>query len=230
MTARVICRDVGKVGSGFFFLENGLFLTNNHVVSRIDVDTEGTIQHNYSKDILVSDTSGIHKATLALDQDSDKPIVYDYAILKVHGIKKKGFEPDSPDAIEVGEEAVCISYPMDFPHAVVTKGIISAIISMPSHINSLHQIHTYLTNVIVNFGSSGSPLLRATNGKVIGIVTMPHNSQDQTKERLYQYLQSDEAEDSPVLADIIEFVLSYVSLGLNHAISLEYLLKEDAFT
>lgn len=111
---------------------------------------------------------------MVIDEDSDRPVVYDYAILKLNISPKAYFDVANLSEILQGEEVIAIGYPLDFKEPIVSKGIISAIVLRPSHINTLHRIRTFLTDTLVTYGNSGGPLIRASDGKVIGITTMPH--------------------------------------------------------
>lgn len=83
-TGKIVCTDINKAGSGFVVDNQGLFVTNNHVVSKIDIDKTGTIRLDYSEQIYVKIGEKIHEASLVIDQNSDRPVVYDYAILKIN--------------------------------------------------------------------------------------------------------------------------------------------------
>ena len=54
-TGKVICPDIKKTGSGFFVGDQGFFITNNHVVAKIDIDKNviGHVEYvNYYDDTL----------------------------------------------------------------------------------------------------------------------------------------------------------------------------------
>jgi len=111
----------------------------------------------------------------------------------------------------------------------VSKGVISAIISRPSHINALHRMRTFLTDTLITYGNSGGPLIRASDGKVIGITTMPHEIRDEAKERLLRYIDLPGIEVMRPIRDLIEFVLKYLTIGFNYAISIEYAISDPIF-
>lgn len=227
-TGQVICPDIGKKGSGFFVSDQGDFITNNHVVTNMAIDKTGAIRVDYARKILIRINNNIHEATLSSDEDADRPIVYDYAVLKATITSNAYIEIANVSEIAQGEQVVALGYPLDFDELIVTTGIISAVISRPSHINSLHRIKTFLTDTLITYGSSGGPLIRASDGKVLGITTMPHEIRDEARERLLKYIDSPGIEIPPI-RDLIEFVMRYVSIGLNHVLSIEYAMADSVF-
>ena len=164
-----------------------------------------------------------------IDENSDRPVVYDYAILRLNVTPNAYFDIANLSEISQGEEIVAIGYPLDFDELIVSKGVISAIILRPSHINALHRIRTFLTDTIITYGNSGGPLIRASNGKVIGIATMPHEIRDEAKERLLRYINLPGIEVMPPIRDLIEFILKYLTIGFNYAISIEYAMSDPIF-
>jgi len=226
---KITCRDLGKTGSGFFLGSQGFLLTNNHVVSRMNIDTTGAIRLDYSNQISVKVGERIYEASLAMDKNSDRPVVYDYAVLKLDITPKAYFEIVDASVVAQGDEVIAIGYPLEFNEPVLTDGVISAIVSRPSHINSLHRIKTFLTNTIVIYGNSGGPLIRKSDGKVVGIITMPHEMRDEVRQRLKTYINSRETEIPPPIRDLIKFVLKYIQIGLVHAVSIEYAINDPIF-
>jgi len=228
-TGKVLCTDIEKGGSGFFVCDQRFFITNNHVVAKMDIDNTGAIRLDYSKQIFVKIGKNVYEACLAIDENSDRPVVYDYAVLKVEGIPAAYFDVTDVSETSQGEDVVAIGYPSDFDVPVVTTGIVSAIISRPSHINALHRITTFLTNTLVTYGNSGGPLIKASDGRVIGITTMPHEIRDEARERLLKYLNLPGTEVIPPIRDLIEFVLRYLHIGFSYAISIEYVMSDPIF-
>lgn len=226
---KVICPDVGKTGSGFFIDGQGFFITNNHVVTKIDIDERGTIRVDYSKQIFVKFGGNTYKASLMIDENSDRPVVYDYAILKLDTLPIAYFDAMDISGISQGEEVIAIGYPLEFEEPIITKGVISAIISRPSHINALHKIKTFLTDTLITYGNSGGPLIRVSDGKAVGVTTMYHEIRDEVRERLLKYTHLPSIKDIPPILDLIEFVLKYLTIGFNYAISIEYALNDSIF-
>lgn len=166
---------------------------------------------------------------MAIDENSDRPVVYDYAVLRLNVTPEAYFDIANLSEILQGEEVIAIGYPLEFNEPVVTKGIISALVSRPSHINTLHRIRTFLTDTLITYGNSGGPLIRASDGKVIGITTMPHEIRDEARERLLRYVNLPGIEAMRPIRDLIEFVLKYLTIGFNYAISIEYAMEDSIF-
>lgn len=226
ITGKVICKDIGKTGSGFFISDQGFFITNNHVVTKKSIDETGVIRIDYSKQIFVKTGRNTYKASLVINENSDRPVVYDYAILKLDITPIAYFGIEDVSGISQGDDVLAIGYPLDFDEPIVTKGVISAIISRPSHINALHKIRTFLTDALVTYGNSGGPLVRAYDGGVIGIITMPHEIRDELRERLLKYMNLPNIKVIAPISDLIEFVLKYLNIGFNYAISIEYAMND----
>lgn len=224
---KVMCPDINKTGSGFFISNKGHFLTNNHVIHQMHIDDNtGAIRVDYSKRILIKVDQTIYRAKLVLKENADRPIVYDYAILKADTTPNVYFEIAKISEIMQGDKVIALGYPLDFNELIATTGIVSTIISRPSHINSLHRIKTFLTDVLITYGNSGGPLIKASDGKVIGMNTMPHEIRDELRERLQKYMNMPEIKNILPIHDLIEFVLRYTNVGYNYAISIEYVMAD----
>ena len=224
---KVICADFGTTGSGFFVDDAGLFLTNNHVVTKTSVDNTGAITLNYSKEVYVMTNDKTYKAMIVINEESDKPYVYDYAILKVNGVGTEPISIGDPSNVKQGERAIAIGYPSGFNVPIVTAGVICAILSRPSHRNALHSLQTFLTDTLVTYGSSGGPLVREFDGTVVGMVAMPHEIKNALKERLEAHILSGDSTVTPPIRDLINYVLTFLQVGYNHAISIEYAILDD---
>ena len=227
-TGKVVCPDIGT-GSGFFVGNQGFFITNNHVVTKKSIDQTGVIRLDYSRQIFVQIAGSVYGASLVIDENCDRPVVYDYAILRLDITPRAYFDVANPSEILQGEEVIAIGYPLDFNEPIVSKGIVSAIVSRPSHINALHRIRTYLTDTLITYGNSGGPLIRASDGKVIGITTMPHEIRDEARDRLLRYINLPSVEAMRPIRDLIEVVLKYLTIGFNYAISIEYAMGDSVF-
>ncbi len=222
---KIVCRDFGQSGSGFFIDDEGHFLTNNHVVTKMGIDRLGAIRLDYSRDIYVKFGNNAYNASILIDENSDRPFVFDYCILKLNDSPSDHICVADLSQINQGERVFAIGYPSGFEMPIVTSGIISAMLRMPSHRNSLHTMKTFLTDAVATYGNSGGPLIRSTDGKVIGIVTMPHEIRNRIKDRLQRHL----AKVTPPINDIIKFIMRYLHEGFVYAISLEHVLNDPAF-
>lgn len=222
-----MCEDLDLLGSGFF-IEGGLFITNNHVIRKIAPGPSGEIQRIYSDEVYIQKDGNKYEASLLIDEDSDPPIVYDYAVLKVECEPMASLELGDASEVSSGDEVIAVGYSLDFEVPVVTKGIVSAIRKQPSHINTLHQIKMILTDTTINKGNSGGPLVRKSDGKVIGINTMHHPFVDQG--RLSQFKEILGEGDSPceaIVKELIGYISKYVTTGLNHAVAVDHLIDDS---
>jgi serine protease Do len=126
-------------GSGAILAEDGIIVTNNHVVKGAESITVTLNNHHTMKAVIV----GADGAA-------------DIAVLKVDAHDLPYFSYGNSNAVKVGQWALAIGYPLML-ETTVTAGIISA------RRDSLIQ-----TDAAVNVGNSGGPLIDR-NGELIGI-------------------------------------------------------------
>ena len=146
-------RERGQ-GSGVIINENGLVLTNAHVVERVD---------NVS--VTLADGSICDGEVLGTDT------VTDLALVKIDEDAYSGFAPlGNSEDLEVGDWAIALGTPYGL-EKTVTLGIVS---SLHRDINSLgfsdKRLDLIQTDAAINPGNSGGPLINS-NGEVIGINT-----------------------------------------------------------
>jgi len=151
---RVTNRVGSSIGLGFIISEDGLVLTNSHVVFG-------------SRAVNVTLDNGDTAPAQLLGAD---PIL-DIAVLRTPKLPK-GYPiaklADS-DALKVGEEVVAIGNPLGLEQTI-TRGIVSGINRiLPSSPMSL-TVPIIQTDTAINPGNSGGPLLNLC-GEVIGINT-----------------------------------------------------------
>ena len=147
-------RERGQ-GSGVIINENGLVLTNAHVVERVD---------NVS--VTLADGSICDGEVLGTDT------VTDLALVKIDEDAYSGFAPlGNSEDLEVGDWAIALGTPYGL-EKTVTLGIVS---SLHRDINSLgfsdKRLDLIQTDAAINPGNSGGPLINS-NGEVIGINTL----------------------------------------------------------
>jgi len=147
-------RERGQ-GSGVIIDENGLVLTNAHVVERVD---------NVS--VTLADGSICDGEVLGTDT------VTDLALVKIDEDAYSGFAPlGNSEDLEVGDWAIALGTPYGL-EKTVTLGIVS---SLHRDINSLgfsdKRLDLIQTDAAINPGNSGGPLINS-NGEVIGINTL----------------------------------------------------------
>jgi S1-C subfamily serine protease len=136
-------------GSGFLISNNGYVLTNNHVVSNSE-KLEVMFDNGFSFDAVVVRTS------------SEK----DVALLKISGNGFKAFVLNSDENMAtVGTEVIAIGTPEDLSLGQsVTKGIVSGR-------REFDEKKYIQTDVTINSGNSGGPLINTSTGEVVGIVS-----------------------------------------------------------
>jgi S1-C subfamily serine protease len=137
-------------GSGVIVRQDGLILTNNHVID------EGRIT------VTLADGKQLPAHLITRDEDLDLAVIQ----VPQHGL------PVAPradsDRLEVAQTAIAIGNPLGFEHTV-TRGVVSAthrqLPGSPPGLKDLIQ-----TDAAINPGNSGGPLVDSS-GRVIGIDT-----------------------------------------------------------
>jgi S1-C subfamily serine protease len=154
---------IGKKGNGFFttagsgvLINNeGYIVTNYHVIDQLNPITIKTHDGNE------------YSATIVGKDDS-----WDIAVIKAV-TDKKSFEylpfADSGTAF-VGQHVIAVGNPVGF-ESTVTEGIISNTDRLIA--GDEKDIHFIQTDVAINAGNSGGPLID-NNGKILGIATLKY--------------------------------------------------------
>lgn len=151
-------QEIG-VGTGFFVDgENGLILTNKHVVA--DPEAE------YS--VITSDGKRYDNAEV-LAQDG----INDLAVIKINADEKfSALEFGNSDNIQIGQTVVAIGFALGEFKNTVTKGIISGVgrsIMASGGLRGSESLEDVIqTDAAINPGNSGGPLIDLS-GKVIGV-------------------------------------------------------------
>ncbi len=150
-------QEVGG-GTGFIISEDGLILTNKHVVS--DEDAEYTV--------ITNDGTKYEAQVLARD------FVNDIAIVKIEASDLSVVELGDSDTLKLGQTVIAIGNALSEYHNTVTKGIISGInreITAADYLGYSEIIEQAIqTDAAINPGNSGGPLINLT-GQVVGINT-----------------------------------------------------------
>ena len=142
-------RPQTALGSGFVIREDGLIVTNNHVIAgadKIQVQFDEKSDKKYDAVVVGSDERT------------------DIALIKIEG---KGFpvvQMGSSKDTEVGEWVAAFGNPFGIGHTI-TKGIISA---KGRDIGELNRFPLFQTDAPINPGNSGGPLVNM-KGQVIGV-------------------------------------------------------------
>ncbi len=154
VSIKVVDADGGDSGTGIVLNDEGLILTNNHVIS------EGTsITVSPGKSANVSRTASV----IGTDPNSD------LALIKINpaGLGLKPLKLVSSSSVQVGDSVYALGNPYGLTETL-TKGIVSALereISAPDGATIKDAIQT---DAPLNPGNSGGPLLNA-EGDVIGV-------------------------------------------------------------
>jgi serine protease Do len=159
---RVLCqsetekREIGG-GSGFIVSDDGMIVTNRHVVADVNAD--------YS--VITSNGEKFDAKVLARDP------VQDIAIIKISG---SGFIPATlgdSNSIKLGQTAIAIGNALGEFQNTVSVGVISGLARniTAGDGRSLERIEGVIqTDTAFNKGNSGGPLLNL-QGEVIGVST-----------------------------------------------------------
>jgi len=147
-----------SIGTGFIISEDGLVVTNKHVV----VDTKATYK------IIAKDDKTYEVKKIYRDPTND------LAILKIEAIGLQAVEMGDSDKLKVGQFAIAIGTALGEFRNTVTTGVISGLgrgITTGSVFEGAERLDNVIqTDAAINPGNSGGPLLNSS-GQVIGINT-----------------------------------------------------------
>lgn len=138
------------LGTGFIIRDDGLIVTNNHVIAGADVIN---VQ-------LDEKSKEVYEATLIGNDERS-----DIALIKINPKKKLPVAVlGSSKDLQVGEWVAAFGNPFGHGHSM-TKGIIS---SIGRDISEINRIPLIQTDASINPGNSGGPLVNI-KGQVIGV-------------------------------------------------------------
>jgi serine protease Do len=143
-------RPAQALGTGFIIREDGLIVTNNHVIDQADVikvQVDEKTKESYDAKVIGTDAAT------------------DLALIRIE-TKKKLFplKLGTSADLQVGEWVAAFGNPYGHGHSM-TKGIISAV---GREIDELNLAPFIQTDASINPGNSGGPLVN-TQGLVIGV-------------------------------------------------------------
>ena len=151
-------------GSGFIITDDGMIVTNKHVVS--DQDAEYTV--------ITSDGQEHSARILAKDP------INDIAIIKIEGEGYQILNLGDSDTLKIGQTVLAIGNSLGEFSNTVSKGIVSGLgrsVTASGGGQSEKLSNIIQTDAAINPGNSGGPLLNM-NGEVIGVnVAMAQGAQ-----------------------------------------------------
>jgi serine protease Do len=142
-------RNGVSFGSGFIISADGYVLTNHHVVD----GASEVIVH-------LTDRRELKAKVVGSDPNSD------IAVLKVDASNLPVLRLSDSRNLKPGQWVLAIGSPFGFDHSV-TAGVVSGL-GRPSLDNTQRYVPFIQTDVAINRGNSGGPLLN-TSGEVVGI-------------------------------------------------------------
>lgn len=148
-----------NIGSGFIISEDGLIITNKHVVS----DTDASYK------VLTNDNKKFDIAKIYRDP------LNDLAILKINATGLKPLKLGNSNNLKLGQMAIAIGTPLGEFQNTITVGIISGLgrgitagSPFEGYVEKLDNV--IQTDAAINPGNSGGPLLNS-KGQVVGVNT-----------------------------------------------------------
>ena len=148
-------KEIGG-GSGFFVSDDGLIVTNKHVVLQKDVE--------YT--VFTNDGEKHEAKVIARD-----PILY-IALIKIEGSDFPFLSLGNSDSIEVGQSVIAIGNALAEFRNTVSVGVVSGLARSITAGDSAGNIEVLdkviQTDAAINPGNSGGPLLDLS-GKVVGV-------------------------------------------------------------
>lgn len=148
-----------NIGSGFIISEDGLIITNKHVVS----DTEASYQ------ALTNNNKKFNIEKIYRDP------LNDLAILKINTTGLKPLKLGDSSTVKLGQLAIAIGTPLGEFQNTITQGIVSGLgrgitagSPFEGYVEKLDNV--IQTDAAISPGNSGGPLLNS-KGQVVGINT-----------------------------------------------------------
>lgn len=213
-------RTLESTGSGFIVKKEGILISNNHVV--INDDPIGT-------KVIFND--GIEKqCTEIIYRDNQ----HDYIIFRIEQNDYQELLLGDYNDVEEGDEIYFCGYPLKSNHYTVHGGNVSSKFEE-------NEIKIIQIDGSVNSGNSGGPLFNMDE-KVVGIVSQKAGGIDDKLMGIsnlvksaptvmsigYQLKNGQTINVDPTksLAEVIQIIHDYTSVGIGYAFSIEYAKKK----
>jgi serine protease Do len=140
-------------GTGFVINENGLIITNKHVVG-------------YNKFVQIRN----NEEDIRYGQVVAANPYIDLAVVYSEGTFNNKLKLADSSEVRLGESVVAVGHPYGYDYTI-SQGIISSI--GRKDVNpTFKDVGFFQLDMGINPGNSGGPVLKRTNGEVIGMVTM----------------------------------------------------------
>lgn len=157
LRSRIEGGEPQDIGTGFIISENGLIITNKHVVS----DTQSMYK------VVTNDNEEYEVKEISRDPSND------LAILKIDASGLRPVELGVSSGLKVGQYVIAIGTALGEFRSTVTTGIISGIgrgitagSAFEGYVERLDDV--IQTDAAINPGNSGGPLLNSA-GQVVGV-------------------------------------------------------------
>lgn len=151
--------SLGGSGSGFFISDDGLLITNHHVVTAAGDDGEISIQ--------TADGATYEASVVGTSPE------YDLAVLRALKIDRaRPVTLGNAKQVQVGEQVIAVGSPLGL-QGTVTSGIVSALdraVVTGGGAGESSYLSAIQTDAAINPGNSGGPLVNM-KGDVIGVNT-----------------------------------------------------------
>jgi len=210
-------KTMQSTGSGFIVNEEGIVVTNSHVIIN-DQNAENLVQF---------DDGTEKQCTEIIHNDPE----HDFIMLRIEEGHYPAIDLGNYEEVEEGDDIYFGGYPLRSSHFTINGGIVSS-----KFIES--NIRLIQIDGSVNSGNSGGPLLNMDD-KVVGIVTEKAGGIDKKLLKISSAIKNRPgtgmrivyAKGSPnefsvdpqqALADVIQIIHDYTSLGIGYAFSIEY--------
>lgn len=168
-------------------------------------------------------------------RNDPNPLLFDFAILKIGNKEIKPFQIGKFDDVDISDEIIFSGFPLSSQHLTTHKGIISAKYIRKGIFGNISQ-KVFQIDGSINKGNSGGPLLSLDDQKVIGIISTREGGISNELDAIRKYIKDRKTQSSggvyiqgvdplPVIVELINTLDNYISVGIGHAISIEYAIR-----